>query len=135
MYQPLARDQLEQRRLLAITFAFVDSHGTLSVIGTGKNDVVTVETRQGKIVVKVASVAATFAGATVKRVTVNGFGGNDSIANHTALPSTLLGSGGNDTLVGGSGDDQLDGGDGHNLLRPGDGDNTGAVDVAADSLD
>src|SRR5438477_3521001 len=103
---------LEPRRLLSASFATISSHGTLSVIGTAKNDVIRVSQIDGQIIAKVNSAAIKFPRSMVKRIWITGFRGNDRVVNDTALPSTVLGSGGDDTLRGGSGDDSLAGGAG-----------------------
>ena len=107
-----ALQSLEPRRLLSAAFASVNSQGTLSVVGTSKNDVITMSLHDGMIVAKLNASSLSFGATTVKRIWVNGFRGNDRIVNNTALPSTLLGSSGNDTLIAGSKNDLLDGGTG-----------------------
>jgi len=128
-------ESLEPRRLLAASFASLSSHGTLSVVGTAKNDTITISLKNSMIVAKLNSVAMSFTKSSVKRIWADGVHGNDHIENNTALRSTLIGASGDDTLRGGSGDDSLDGGDGNDLLRPGDGSNSGVLDVASDTLD
>ncbi len=127
--------RLEPRRLLAASFASLSSHDTLSIIGTTKNDTITISLTNGKIVAKLNSASMSFAKSSVKRIWADGVHGNDNIVNDTALPSTLLGSTGDDTLRGGSGDDSLDGGDGADLVQPRDGTNVGPLQPAQDVLD
>ena len=107
---------LEPRRLLAASFASLSSHGTLSVIGTAKNDTITISLINGKIVATLNSASMSFAKSSGQTNLGRWAHGNDHVENDTALPSTLLGSSGNDTLAGGSGDDTIDGGGGHDLV-------------------
>src|SRR3954462_471359 len=99
---------LEPRRLLSGAFASVSAHGTLSVVGTAKNDAITISLKNQQVVAHLNGMSLAFPGTIVQRIFANGLGGNDRIVNNTALPSTLLGSGGNDTVRGGSGNDSLD---------------------------
>ena len=126
---------LEPRRLLAASFASLSSHGTLSVIGTAKNDTITISLTNNMIVAKLNASSMSFAKSSVKRIWADGVHGNDHIENDTALPSTLLGSSGDDTLRGGSGDDSLDGGEGVDLIQPRDGNNAGNFELSRDVLD
>ncbi len=126
---------LEARRLLAASFASLSSHGTLSVIGTAKNDVITISLVNGKIVATLNSASMSFTKSSVKRIWADGVHGNDHVTNDSALPSTLLGSSGDDTLRGGSGDDSLDGGSGFDRIQPRDGNNIGNFNLSYDVLD
>lgn len=101
---------MESRCLLS--FASLSSHGTLSVVGTARSDSISIFISSTNVVAQVNSSKLFFPKSSVKRVWADGFGGNDRLANHTPLPSTLIGAGGNDTMVGGTGNDSLDGGDG-----------------------
>ena len=82
---------LEPRRLLAASFASLSSHGTLSIIGTTKNDTITISLNNGQIVAKVNSASMSFAISSLKRIWADGVHGNDHVENDTELPSTLLG--------------------------------------------
>src|SRR5215813_9437162 len=89
---------LESRTLLS--FASLNSHGTLSVVGTGGNDSITVQFSGTKVQAILNGQTLSFNKSDVKRIFAEGFGGNDSIKNKTSLPSTLLGDAGNDSLIG-----------------------------------
>ena len=104
-------ESMEARRLLS--FASLNAHGTLSVVGTGGNDSVTVQFSGTKVQAILNGQTQSFNKSDVKRIWAEAFGGNDRISNQTNLPSTLVGDGGNDTLTGGTGNDSLDGGDGN----------------------
>jgi Ca2+-binding RTX toxin-like protein len=112
---------LEPRRLLSGSFASVNARGTLSVTGSGGNDVILLRARAKDIVVTDNGRSATFSKIEVRRIWADGFRGADSITNRTALPSTLIGSSGDDNLTGGSGPDYLIGGPGLNALAGGGG--------------
>src|SRR5262245_2930279 len=99
---------LEQRRLLSAAFASLSSHGTISVIGTKKNDSLIVQSSGTKVQAIQNGQVVTFSKSAVKRIWMNGFGGNDHLLNKTNLPSTLIGSSGDDTMVGGSGNDRIE---------------------------
>lgn len=123
-------EALEQRLQLAADFATLNSHGTLSVVGTAKNNQIDVSIVGSNVIAKRDSEAMSFVKSKVKRLWIAGFGGNDKLNNRTILPSTLIGGSGNDTLVGGaandslvgdSGDDHLNGGAGTNELVGGSG--------------
>src|SRR4051794_2892402 len=90
---------LEQRYMRSSSFASISSHGTLSVIGTKKNDAIEVSLNADLVVVRVGSGRMNFPKGKVQRVWVDGFQGNDKI--HVSLDknTTVSGSGGNDTLV------------------------------------
>ncbi len=101
---------MEARRLLS--FASLNAHGILSVAGTAKNDAITIQFAGANVQAILNGQTLSFNKSDVRRIWADGFGGNDALTNKTSLPSTLIGSSGNDTLVGGSGDDSLDGGSG-----------------------
>ena len=109
--------ELERRiAFSAATFASLSLHGTLSIAGTGKADIIVAQFNGATVQAKLNGKAISFDKEFVKRIWVDGFGGNDGITNGTSLPSTLLGAGGNDTIYGGSGVDSIDGGVGRDLL-------------------
>ncbi|HEX3357770.1 MAG TPA: calcium-binding protein [Tepidisphaeraceae bacterium] len=128
-------EPLEPRRLLSASFASLNAQGTLSIIGTAKNNSILVQLAGTKVQAIVDGKTLSFAKSSVKRIWADGFGGNDRLTNQTSLPSTLIGSGGNDTLVGGSENDSMDGGPGQDVLRPRDGNNSGNIDPGSDTLD
>ncbi|HEX3357074.1 MAG TPA: calcium-binding protein [Tepidisphaeraceae bacterium] len=110
-------EPLEPRRLLSASFASLNPHGTLSIIGTSKNDVITVSLLNGQIIAKLNAASLSFPKSSVQRIWADGFAGNDQITNKTALPSSLIGSSGNDTLTGGTSSDLLQPGPGANTLN------------------
>jgi RTX calcium-binding nonapeptide repeat (4 copies)/Putative metal-binding motif len=59
----------------------------------------------------------------VRKVTFDGFAGDDSFYNGTSIPSYVRGGDGNDNLIGGSGPDDFDGGRGQDTLYGQDGSN------------
>src|SRR5438067_6813369 len=87
---------LEPRRLLTATFASINSHGTLSVVGTAKNDAITIEISNENIVANLNATSMKFPTANVKRIFIDGGRGNDRIRNKTSLGSTMVGSRGDD---------------------------------------
>src|SRR5947207_3134086 len=125
----LAKLESMESRLL-LSFASLNSHGILSVVGTGGNDSITVQFSGTKVQAILNGQTKSFNKSDVKGIFAEGFGGNDRISNKTSLPSTLLGDAGNDTFVGGSandeidagsGNDHFDGGLGMNAIHEGDG--------------
>jgi Ca2+-binding RTX toxin-like protein len=104
-------ETLEPRRLLA-SFASLNAHGTLSVVGTSGDDHIAVQFTDTTVQAIRNGNTVSFSKSAVKRIWVNGFGGNDSIVNKTNRPSTLIGGAANDVLVGGKGNDLLVGGAG-----------------------
>src|SRR5215475_1197410 len=100
---------------MAITATFIPGAGTLSTIGDGIDNTITVmRDAAGTIRINNGAVAIQNGPATVTNtsfIEVFGQGGNDVLTlneNKGALPTALLfGGAGDDTLSGGSGDDQL----------------------------
>ena len=87
---------LEPRRLLSGSFASVNSHGTLSVVGTRADDQISISVSGSKIVAKLNAATIGFAAAKVKRIFIAGARGSDVIRNDSSLPCTVLGSTGDD---------------------------------------
>ena len=132
-------EQLESRILLA-DFASLNGNGTLSVVGTAQNNSIVVQFNGSKVEAIRDGVKLSFNKSQVKRIWINAFNGNDRITNKTNLPSTLIGSGGDDRIVGGvadhqidagGGNDHFDGGLGRNRIHEGDG--IDAFDYSAQS--
>jgi Ca2+-binding RTX toxin-like protein len=117
-------EQVEPRRMFAVTASFLPSSGTLSVIGDALDNNITVSRdAAGKIFVNGGAVAITGGTATVANTAlmqVFGQDGNDTISlneSNGALPNAqLFGGLDNDVLTGGSGADQLFGQAGNDVL-------------------
>src|SRR5687768_16647568 len=102
-------DPLEPRILLA-GISLVLSRGTLKVTGTGAADVIVLRQKSAKL--SVLGVRKSFATALVKRVQINGGGGDDQIRIDSSARSLkfgfkLVGGAGNDSLVGSARADSL----------------------------
>jgi Ca2+-binding RTX toxin-like protein len=94
--------QLTVNNQLAADFS-VQGIGTLSVLGNGGNDHISVN-----------SIDQLFQG----QIVLDGGSGNDVLdTSKLSLGTKLIGGSGNDTLTGGSGNDYLDGGDGDDLIN------------------
>lgn len=70
----------------------------------------------------------------VTRVVFNGYGGNDTFRNFTAIPTTADGGDGDDVLQGGTGNDILSGGTGDDMLCGGAGNDSLWGDAGQDQL-
>jgi len=117
-------ESLEDRRLLAVTAAFIPGAGILTVFGDGANNTIVVSRdAAGKILVNNGAVnilGPTPTVANTALINIFGLGGDDNLSLNEAngaLPRAFLfGGGGNDILVGGSGNDQLFGQSGNDQL-------------------
>ncbi len=134
---------LEDRRHLSATL----KSGTLTVIGTGKSDSITVHESGSNVVISSGPRdRETFTAAKVKKIVVDAEGGNDHVivGLDTISPSTtVLGGSGNDKLEGGDevdfvngggGNDSLSAGGGDDILIGGAGDDTLRGGAGADSM-
>jgi len=103
--------------------ASVSASGTLSVSGTAGIDTISFATSSRGLTVVGNGAAVNgspFNG--VRRISINGFAGDDRIdASAVAIPVTIFGGLGNDTLTGGRGIDALFGEDGDDVLNAQDG--------------
>lgn len=106
----------------------------LFVLGTDAADSIRIAPDGGRIVVFRGGTFKTFDASLIANLTVNGYGGNDSIKNETALRCTLSGGNGSDTLTGGPSADVLHGDDGDDTLAGGDGNDKLFGDGGVDSL-
>src|SRR4051812_21991091 len=91
--------RLERRRLLSGSFASVNAHGTLSIVGTRASDRISISLVGGKLVAKLNGDSIEFDKAKVRRIFIAGARGSDVIRNDTSLPTTLLGSNGDDKSI------------------------------------
>lgn len=123
-------ESLDQRLLPSVTLL----GGQLRIVETDFNDRVEVreQTFSGVPWVKVTEQTTKFVNSpyqvTLPQVTswyqksqvaslyIEGLGGNDSLANHTSIRSTIKGGDGNDVMLGGSGTDYLYGGYGNDKI-------------------
>jgi Ca2+-binding RTX toxin-like protein len=126
---------LEARRLLSAT---LNSAGTLNILGTSKDDVISVyrpHNDPSRIEAKVRNVVSSFNLADVKQIRIEGFSGHDyiQVSNNIALPTRIYGGAGNDTIIGGgsrdriyggTGNDSIIGNSGHDILYGEEGDDT-----------
>ncbi|MGB7161082.1 MAG: hypothetical protein WBD40_23675 [Tepidisphaeraceae bacterium] len=110
-------------RRVASDVAVLDG-SELYVFGTEADDAIDVSTDAGSLLVTRGTRVRTFDPAQVTALSVNGFGGDDTITNNTALPSTLHGGDGKDTITGGSGPDRIRGQGGDDQFIA----NDGAID-------
>jgi len=131
---PIVFLELVESRFL-LSFASLSSHGTLSVVGTSKSDSIAIEISGAQVRATVNGQVESFNKSGVKRFWINGFSGNDSITNQTNLPSTLIGSSGNDSIFGGTGRDEIDVGTGVDHASGGGGTNLITVNGSDDVLD
>ena len=137
-----AVETLEGRRLMARPpFGYFGDPTTLVINGTPGVDLITIQTRGPRTIIRMNEVPAQFTTAGFTRiqfnpgdgddivdlmrspvpVSVTGGAGNDKIWGG-ASADTLIGEAGNDSLYGMAGDDRFDGGDGDDLAYGGDGD-------------
>ncbi len=142
-FQPTV-EALESRDLLAAgVFAYVQN-SNLIIEGTAGNDYLRVTQSAAKLSVygtqigvgsaKVASIDI----ASINKVIVNGYAGNDTIIVNTLTKDTVVNAGdGNDAIYGGLGNDVLNGGAGDDLIYGNAGDDrliAGAVANERDTL-
>src|ERR1051326_1404819 len=112
---------LERRKLLSA--ALIDH--TLTITGTSGDDNIVVSVNGANstmIQVVVNKAIQNFNSATVSKIHIDGFRGNDTIIIDDAngpivVGVTINGSAGNDTLIGGGESDHLFGGDGNDVLN------------------
>ena len=109
-------------------------NGGLSIFGTAGDDTITVALQGGNIVATRGSLTRTFAAAEVQFISINGFAGNDTITNDTALPSNLSGGEGDDTVSGGDVADKIRGEGGRDSLWGREGNDTIYGEDGVDSL-
>ena len=119
---------------LSIQSIFVKKR-ELFVLGTNSADNIDVSFDGANVIVTEGGVQKfVIAFSKLMRMTINGYDGNDTITNETALPSTIKGGNGNDVLIGGSHFDVINGNDGNDSISGGDGNDKLFGDGGLDSL-
>jgi Ca2+-binding RTX toxin-like protein len=108
--------------------------GLLLVSGAAGDDAISIDVAGSNLAVTRNGDILNFSAAAVSSIHVEGFAGNDTISNNTAIKSTLEGGDGNDTLFGGAGADRLDGGAGSDSLWGDNGNDRLAGDEGHDYL-
>ena len=113
--------------------------GMLHISGTAYQDRITVSVLPtGVVTVKASANSSSqlfvMPAAAVTTIRVNGNRGNDVIANHTAVASTIYGGDGDDTIRGGHANDQLFGELGNDVIQGGNGDDTIEGNAGDDQL-
>ncbi|HEV8607253.1 MAG TPA: calcium-binding protein [Tepidisphaeraceae bacterium] len=125
--------------------AVLAADGTLIVNGTNGNNTINLSLVSGSVRATVDGVSKSFTATSVKRISINGLAGNDTITIGAGVRGsavdggvgndTVTGGTGNDTLVGGDGNDRLNGGDGNDWLKGGNGNDNVAGNNGNDRLD
>lgn len=112
-------ESLERRQLLTAVLSSAEP-GLLIVYGTLSSDTLTItKLNDGRIRVDQNGTLKNFAGADVTKIFVDAGHGHDTVTVSTAisLPTTLIGSEGNDSLRGGNGPDSIFGAEGNDDLN------------------
>jgi Ca2+-binding RTX toxin-like protein len=124
-------------------YAVLTKKGVLAVNGTAKNDIITVAGSGSAINVTVNKTAQKFSTASVKKITVAGLSGSDTITLSNVIGSwvdggtgndTIKGAAGNDTLLGGTGNDAIGGGAGNDSIDGGAGSDVLYGEAGNDSI-
>jgi uncharacterized delta-60 repeat protein len=99
------------------------ANGTLVITGTQSADTIGVTESNGSVRVRRDGVTSLFVAADVKRLDIQGLGGNDVIDwAGTSIPAYCDAGMGNDSVTAGSGDDTITAGAGRDTVRGGAGD-------------
>jgi Ca2+-binding RTX toxin-like protein len=133
-------EALETRNYLAATLI----GGTLKLVGTNRADDVSFRQTPALIVMSNNGASRSFAADRVRRIIVNGSGGNDRIdLSRVGVSVVVNGDSGRDQITGGRGNDKLSGGDngdvihgkaGNDTISGGDGDDLLFGDDGNDSI-
>ena len=114
-------EQLESRDLLAVSALCLFNN--LFINGTTGNDYINVTQADGRLSVYGTQItngvwkASSVNAASVTRIFINSYAGNDTIILSTVTKDAIVTAGtGNDMVYGGSGNDLLDGGQGDDML-------------------
>jgi uncharacterized protein YkwD len=126
-------EALESRQLLSGVSSDL-SGGVLTITGTSDADQISVVVQGQNLVVVSGTEEESFNLSSVSDLVINGGGGNDLIANQSAIPATISGAAGNDTIRGGSADDVIDGGGDNDSLTGGAGRDTLVGGTGIDKL-
>ena len=126
--------EVETIRIIPLEGGTESRSSELFVFGSDAGEVINVQRIGDELVVDIDNVHRRFTAAVVRRLTISGFGGDDSIVNATDLPSTIHGGDGKDTIWGGIGTDSIRGQGGNDSLRGGDGDDLLVGDTGNDTL-
>src|SRR3954447_25392367 len=115
-------DQLESRCLLSAT---VGSAGQLTVVGSPKNDRISVRYDGESYLVNDGRRATSFS-QNISSIRIDAGNGRDTVNvdKTVTIPTVINGGAGNDLLNGGSGDDQMNGAAGNDQLNGNDGNDT-----------
>ncbi len=107
---------LEKRRLLSVS---LNSAGVLTVTGTNLADLIRVGQARTTVSVHEGAKITNFPLAKVKKLVINGLGGDDSllVSSNVTVPASINGGDGRDSITGGAGNDSLFGGAGIDTLR------------------
>jgi Ca2+-binding RTX toxin-like protein len=116
---------LETRRVLA---AVSLHNGTLTIVGTGGADSISIDQTSSHLNVHFNSSAFSYSSSSVQRISISAGNGNDSVRLTDAVtkPASIAGGAGNDSLRGGGGNDTLAGEGGNDTLDGG----LGADDIS-----
>jgi hypothetical protein len=124
-YRPFV-EPLETRDLLAGSIQATVVNQFLIINGTSGNDYLSVTQSNGRLSVYGSQIqvggklVSSIDAATITKVYMNGYDGNDTIiASTVTKPVAMTGGAGADSLYGGAGNDVLDGGAGNDLIYGG----------------
>ncbi len=116
---------------------YLSAKGTLSLRGTNASETIDLRIRgkDGRLIARVGDAIQSFNPSKVKRISIYGFGGNDSITVGSNIRGIFAdGGAGNDTILGGDGDDSVFAGGGKDYVLGGLGDDTLAGNGGNDTL-
>src|SRR5687767_4234418 len=107
-------ESLENRQMMAVAAAALQSNGLLVIQGTNGSDVILVREQGSQITVE--GWRTPFDAARVKVVAVVAGAGNDAVLNATSKPSIVWAGAGDDFVVGGTAADIVFGEDGNGYI-------------------
>ena len=115
------------RKLAGGGRASLSAKGTLLLAGTSGDDQISIRRRKsdGRLVAQIGDLVQSFSATRVKRISVYGYGGDDTITVGSSVRGIFADGGdGKDTLTGGDGADTLNGGLGADKIFGGAGDDS-----------